>query len=105
MKRNTILGTVVTAITTLITGCDSGQTTPPLHTFFPTNHWVVKSVVEGEVVVEAVGTNLLEKFRVVRVTPMVPLTNGQPARVELTVRQKAYYQFEFVSGKAYPAID
>lgn len=108
MKNNNIgVGAVILAVVVLtLIGCgEAGKVEPPVFTFFPTNHWTVKSVVEGEVVVEARGTNLSEKFRVVRAVPVAPLTNGQPVRVEITVQQKPYYKFEFLSAKAYPAVE
>ncbi len=87
----------------LLAGCDTAFE-PPMYTFFPTNHWRVKSVVEGAVVVEAVGTNLTERLRVVKATPVSPLTNGQPSRVEMVVRRSGN-GLSLVSAKAYPAED
>ncbi|MSR78860.1 MAG: hypothetical protein EXS59_01815 [Candidatus Taylorbacteria bacterium] len=91
----------IAAVVTLI-GCGEGYQ-PPVYTFFPTNRWTVKSVVVGEVVVETEGTNLLEKFRVVKASPVLPLTNGQPARIELKLRRGAHFGLEFISARAYPA--
>lgn len=103
MKKIGHIGAVILAAITLVTGC--GKYESPVHTFFPTNHWTVKSVVEGEVVVEAEGTNLLKQFRVVRAVPVGTLTNGQPARVEVTVRHKPYGRAEFISARAYPSVE
>lgn len=75
-------------------------------TFFPTNRWKVVSVVEGEVVVEAIGTNLKQEFRVIRAKPVSPLTNGQPVRVELRLT-RAFIGGgpKIISAKAYPAVE
>ena len=102
--KKTLIGFV--ALLTLV-GCDDFYT-PPAVTFFPTNHWRVTSVIEGEVVVEALGTNLPARFRVVKALPMSPLTNGQPVRVELTTQLKPGYggsAIQVISAKAYPSTD
>ncbi|MDO8482984.1 MAG: hypothetical protein Q7S86_04165 [bacterium] len=100
MKNN--IAYIGAALALLLAGCDATIYEPPVYTFFPTNHWRVKSVVQGAVVVEAVGTNLIERLRVVKATPVSPLTNDQPARVEMVVRRRGS-GLEFVSAKAYPA--
>lgn len=102
MKKLKCIGAVILAVITL-TGC--GKYESPTSTFFPTNHWIVRSAVEGEVVVEAEGTDLKLEFRVLRATPVAPLTNGQSARVEVTVRHKPYGRAEFISARAYPSVE
>ena len=80
-------------------GCD--DTKPAPITVFPTNSFRVVSVVDGEVIVESTSTNIATHLRVVRATAVGRLTNGQPARVEMTLRG----QLRFVSAKAFPSID
>lgn len=104
--KNTILGPIVAF---LLVGCDVPEYKPSVDTFFPTNHWRVTSVIDEEVVVETLETNLLERFRVVKAKPMSPLTNGQPVRVEMTLGRKPGIfgpnGVLLLSAKAYPALD
>ncbi len=76
-------------------------------TFFPTNHYVVVGHgTNGEVVVETTSTNLLPYLRVHVATLVGLLTNGQPVRVQLTLRPKPYNGgVELISSKAYPAVE
>jgi len=100
----TTLALFVAFVLMFVAGCDMHYE-QPVHTYFPTNHWTVKSVVEGEVVAETLSTNLAERFRVVKAAPVTPLTNGQSVRVELTLRQGPHYRLELVSARAYPAVE
>jgi hypothetical protein len=98
--KNTITALLVFAVFILL-GCTPEKTTAPL-TAFPTNTWNVVSVADGMVVVETKGTNLLERYRVVKATPVVPMTNGQPVRVEFAFKRKLNSQVEITATKAYP---
>lgn len=100
----TILLCLATAIATL-TGCGDNVIATKTYTFFPTNYWRVKSVVDGFVVVEAMGTNLAQGLRVIKATPVGTLTYEQSVRVELTVMRETPYHLRLVSAHAYPSLD
>ncbi len=87
----------------VLVGCVPEQSAPRSLTYFPTNNWQVVSVTEGEVVVETKSTNLPLRYRVVRATPVTPLTNGQFARVELTLKRHLYNPDEVATARAFPA--
>lgn len=93
------------ALILVVAGCDMPPTEVPTYSFFPTNSWRVVSLVDGKVVVETTSSNLGPHLRVVQATPVGRLTNGGPARVELTLRRGGYYGVEVVSAKAFPSID
>ncbi len=108
MKNHAVIGTVLVAVVTLITGCSVGTDKSQFNqTFFPTNHWeVVGQGTNGEVVVETTSTNLLAYLRVHKATPVGRLTNGQPVRVQMTLRRRPYNGgVELISSKAYPAVE
>lgn len=105
-----LIGIAIMAIVTIITGCDVGSTSDKSQfnrTYFPTNHWkVVGQGTNGQVVVETTSTNLAEHFRVHTATAVTPLSNGQPARVEMTVRWNPTKRWvDLISSKAYPAME
>lgn len=96
------------AIFAIITvGCGETDKNQFNRTFFPTNHWVV--VGQGtnrQVIVETKSTNLAYYLRVHSSIADSLLTNGQPVRVEMTVRwnpMKA--SVDLISSKAYPAME
>lgn len=111
MKTNILLiGVVIVAIVTIITGCDVSSMSDKNQynrTYFPTNHWtVVGQGTNGQVVVETTSTNLAEHFRVHTATAVTPLSNGQPVRVEMTVRRNTTKGWvELISSSAYPAME
>lgn len=112
MKNNksNIIVVVIMATVTIITGCDFGSTSDKSQfsrTYFPTNHWrVVGQGTNGQVVVETTSTNLAEHFRVHAAEAVTPLSNGQPVRVEMTVRWNPSKGWvELISSKAYPAME
>ena len=99
--KNTITAMLVLTVFILL-GCAPEKTTAPL-TAFPTNTWnVIGVTTDGLVMVETKGTNLLERYRVVKATPTVPMTNGQPVRVEFAFKRKLNSQVEITATKAYP---
>lgn len=93
------------ALLLVVVGCDMPSTEPKTYTYFPTNSWRVVSLVGEKVVVETTSTNLGTHLRVVQATPVGRLTNGEPARVELTLKRGGLYGVEVVSAKAFPSID
>lgn len=111
MKNNkTIIGVVIMTIVTIITGCDVRSTSDKSQfnrTYFPTNTWkVVGQGTNGQVVVETTSTNITEHFRVHAATSVTPLSNGQPVRVEMTVRWNPSKGWvDLISSKAYPAME
>lgn len=111
MKNNksNIIVVAIMVIVTIITGCDVGSTDKSQfnRTYFPTNHWkVVGQGTNGQVVVETTSTNLAEHFRVHAAEAVTPLSNGQPVRVEMTVRWNPTKRWvDLISSKAYPAME
>ncbi len=108
MKNKIILiGTVILAVVTV--GCDNMDVDPNKfnQTYFPTNHWeVVGQGTNGQVIVEAKANNLAHSLQVIASEAVVPLTNGQPVRVELTIRSVGIYGgFKLIGSKAYPSTD
>lgn len=101
----TIVSIIV--IVAFFTGCSEPMDKSQFNReFFPTNHWkVVGQGTNGQVVVETQSTNVAEYFRVHAATPMVsPMTNGQPVRVQLTLRANPRNGWiDLISSKAYPA--
>ena len=108
MKTNTLV-IVLAIIVTFVTGCDEVKTDKSQfnQTVVPTNHWkVVGQGTNGQVVVETKSTNLREQFRVQIASSVVPLTNGQPVRVEMVVRPNPMKgRVDIISSKAYPAME
>lgn len=108
MKPTAVIGAVILAVVTfLTTGCEETDKSQFNLTSFPTNHWkVVGQGTNGQVVVETTSTNLLQYLRVHAATAVVPLTNGQSARVEITTRWNPMKGVkELISSKAYPAME
>ncbi len=107
MKTLVVTGAAISAVVILISGCSDAVTDKSQfnQTFFPTNHWVVVGQgTNGQVVVETKSTNMLEYLRVHAATAVVPLTNGQSARVEITIRLNPLNRkVDIISSKAYPA--
>ncbi len=97
----------VLALLLVVAGCDMPSTESPTYSYFPTNNWRVVSLVGDEVVVETTSTNLTPRLRVVKATRVGQLTNGEPARIELTLKRAGLYggHIELVSAKAFPSID
>lgn len=93
------------ALILIVAGCDMPSTEPKTYTYFPTNSWRVVSLVDEKVVVETTSENLGPHLRVVQAVPVGRLTNGEPARVELTLKRGGLYGVEVVSAKAFPSID
>ena len=94
------------AIITITTGCNEPVDRNQFNqTFFPTNHWkVVGHGTNGEVVVETKSTNLVEHLRVHRAVAVGILTNGQPVRVEMTVRwEPSLGKTLLIKSRAYPS--
>lgn len=107
-KTNAIIVAVILAVVTFInTGCGPIDRSQFNQTAFPTNHWkVVGQGTNGQVVVETKSTNLLEKLRVHVADAVIPMTNGQSARVEITIRRNnSRGGIELISSKAYPSVD
>ncbi len=98
---------IITVATFIFTGCEKIDNNQFNITVFPTNHWkVVGQGTNGQVVVETKTTNLLQRFRVHVATAVVPLTNGQVTRVEITTRWNPTKGIrEIVYSKAYPAVE
>lgn len=106
MKNKIILtGTVILAVIT--GGCDNSHKERSVNqTYFPTNRWqVVGQGTNGQVVVEAKENKLVHRLQVVTAEAVVPLTNGQSVRVELTVSGDFYGRFKLIGSKAYPSMD
>ena len=108
MKNNSVIGAVILAVVTLLnSGCERTDKSQYNHVLFPTNHWkVVGQGTNGQVLVETKSTNLAYYLRVHASDAMVTLTNGQPARVEMTVRwNPTKGVVDIISSKAYPAME
>ncbi len=108
MKTNSVIGAVILVVVIfLTTGCEEADKSQFNLTSFPTNHWkVVGQGTNGQVVVETTSTNLLQYFRVHLATAVVPLTNGQSARLEVTTRWNPRKGVrEIISSMAYPAME